>query len=293
MLLQSSTICTMLVSKSRLTTLVRDIPAWHSWLGTNSTRSRSTKVLSRHFAKKGERHDKIVQALLNLSKGLEIKTTVEGIEENAQLAYFLQEGCDIGQGYLFGTAMPASETLSLLKVATRYHTPPQSFWRIHGLKAQWRAEQRFALILMPDHRAGKDLDRTSSMKTPLPTDIYVGARIRMQRTFLHMSQAVLGQRLGITFQQIQKYENGTNRVGPSRIHQISEIFQVPISFFFPDVGQRQPVTQSIERSDELSLFLQTAQGRELNCAFRRIRDPKVRKAVVGLAKSMAGKNSVP
>jgi transcriptional regulator with XRE-family HTH domain len=131
------------------------------------------------------------------------------------------------------------------------------------------------------------------MKTPLPTDIYVGARIRMQRTFLHMSQAVLGQRLGITFQQIQKYENGTNRVGPSRIHQISEIFQVPISFFFPDVGQRQPVTQSIERSDELSLFLQTAQGRELNCAFRRIRDPKVRKAVVGLAKSMAGKNSVP
>ncbi|WP_426233008.1 putative bifunctional diguanylate cyclase/phosphodiesterase [Pararhizobium sp. DWP3-4] len=65
------------------------------------------------------RHDKIVQALLNLSKGLEIKTTVEGIEDNAQLAYFLQEGCDIGQGYLFGKAMPASETLSFLESRDR------------------------------------------------------------------------------------------------------------------------------------------------------------------------------
>ena len=68
----------------------------------------------------GDRHDKIVQALLNLSRGLEIKTTVEGIEENSQLAYFLQQGCDIGQGYLFGKAMPASETVSFLE--NRDHT---------------------------------------------------------------------------------------------------------------------------------------------------------------------------
>lgn len=131
------------------------------------------------------------------------------------------------------------------------------------------------------------------MKTPLPTDIYVGSRIRLQRTFLRITQTALGERLGITFQQIQKYENGKNRVSPSRIHQISEIFQVPISFFFPDGGQTEPVSQSIERSDEISLFLQTAEGRELNHAFRRIRDPKVRRAVVALAKSMAGENSVP
>ncbi len=64
---------------------------------------------------KGGRHDKIVEALLNLSRGLEIKTTVEGIEENSQLAYFLQQGCDIGQGYLFGKAMPAPETVSFLE----------------------------------------------------------------------------------------------------------------------------------------------------------------------------------
>jgi len=68
---------------------------------------------------KGDRHEKIVQALLNLSRGLEIKTTVEGIEENSQLAYFLQQGCDIGQGYLFGKAMPASETLSFLEARDR------------------------------------------------------------------------------------------------------------------------------------------------------------------------------
>jgi diguanylate cyclase (GGDEF)-like protein len=68
---------------------------------------------------KGDRHDKIVQALLNLSRGLEIKTTVEGIEEHSQLAYFLQQGCDIGQGYLFGKAMPASETVSFLESRDR------------------------------------------------------------------------------------------------------------------------------------------------------------------------------
>ncbi|WP_455272864.1 helix-turn-helix domain-containing protein [Rhizobium herbae] len=130
------------------------------------------------------------------------------------------------------------------------------------------------------------------MKTPLPTDIYVGSRIRLQRTFLQMSQTVLGERLGITFQQVQKYENGKNRVSPSRILQISEIFKVPISFFFPDGRQTEPVSQSIEGSDELSLFLQTAEGRELNHAFRRIRDPKVRRAVVALAKSMAKASEV-
>jgi diguanylate cyclase (GGDEF)-like protein len=62
-----------------------------------------------------EKHEKIVQALLSLSRGLEIKTTVEGIEENGQLAYFTHEGCDIGQGYLFGKAMPSADTISFLE----------------------------------------------------------------------------------------------------------------------------------------------------------------------------------
>lgn len=131
------------------------------------------------------------------------------------------------------------------------------------------------------------------MKTPLPTDIYVGARIRLQRRHLQITQTSLGERLGITFQQVQKYENGKNRVSPSRIHQISEIFRVPISFFFPDAGQTEPLSHSINRFEELSLFLQTAEGRELNQAFLRISDQKIRRSVVALAKSMAGETEVP
>ncbi|MBP1862080.1 helix-turn-helix domain-containing protein [Rhizobium herbae] len=131
------------------------------------------------------------------------------------------------------------------------------------------------------------------MKPPLPTDLYVGSKIRLQRTLLKMSQTALGERLGITFQQIQKYESGKNRVSPSKLHQISEILQVPISVFFPNGGRTDPASQSVEGSDELSLFLKSAEGRELNRAFQRILEPKLRRAVVVLAKSIAGENEIP
>ena len=110
---------------------------------------------------------------------------------------------------------------------------------------------------------------------------------------LQMTQTGLGERLGITFQQIQKYESGKNRVSPSKLHQISEIFQVPISFFFPNGGRTDPESQGVEGSNELSLFLKTAEGRELNRAFQRILEPKVRRAVVVLAKSIAGEDETP
>ena len=69
-------------------------------------------------------------------------------------------------------------------------------------------------------------------KPPNPVDRHVGSRVRMRRIMLGMSQEKLGEGLGLTFQQIQKYEKGTNRIGASRIHQISEILQVPVSFLF-------------------------------------------------------------
>ena len=72
-------------------------------------------------------------------------------------------------------------------------------------------------------------------KAPNPVDKYVGSRVRMRRIMLGMSQEKLGEALGLTFQQIQKYEKGTNRVGASRIQQISEILQVPVSFLFEGV----------------------------------------------------------
>jgi len=71
-----------------------------------------------------------------------------------------------------------------------------------------------------------------STKAPNPVDRYVGSRVRMRRIMLGMSQEKLGEALGLTFQQVQKYEKGTNRVGASRIQQISEILQVPVSFLF-------------------------------------------------------------
>ena len=71
-----------------------------------------------------------------------------------------------------------------------------------------------------------------SIKAPNPVDKYVGSRVRMRRIMLGMSQEKLGEALGLTFQQVQKYEKGTNRVGASRLQQISEILQVPVSFLF-------------------------------------------------------------
>src|SRR5262245_11880642 len=75
-------------------------------------------------------------------------------------------------------------------------------------------------------------EKLMSVKAPNPVDKYVGSRIRMRRIMLGMSQEKLGESLGLTFQQIQKYEKGTNRVGASRLQQISEILQVPVSFLF-------------------------------------------------------------
>src|SRR6478609_174711 len=80
----------------------------------------------------------------------------------------------------------------------------------------------------------EDMDGKENKKKPNPTDIHVGSRIRLRRNMLGMSQEKLGETLGITFQQIQKYEKGTNRVGASRLQNSSGILNVPVSFFFED-----------------------------------------------------------
>ena len=84
-----------------------------------------------------------------------------------------------------------------------------------------------------------------SIKFPNPTDKYVGSRVRMRRLMLHMSQERLADQLGLTFQQVQKYEKGTNRIGASRLQHIAEILQVPISFFFEGAP---PVPRAIEKA---------------------------------------------
>jgi transcriptional regulator with XRE-family HTH domain len=123
-------------------------------------------------------------------------------------------------------------------------------------------------------------------KRPNPTDVYVGSRIRMRRKILGLSQEKLGERLGITFQQIQKYEKGTNRVGASRLQAMSDALEVPVSYFFPDATNA-PDGLAEEGATFVMDFLSTSEGIDLTRAFTRIRDPKVRRKIVELVRSLA------
>jgi transcriptional regulator with XRE-family HTH domain len=126
-------------------------------------------------------------------------------------------------------------------------------------------------------------------KKPNPIDIHVGSRIRLRRTMLGMSQEKLGESLGITFQQIQKYEKGTNRVGASRLQNIAQILNVPVSFFFEDAPGEGTGTGMAEASSSNYVvdFLSSSEGLQLNRAFVKIADPKVRRKLVDLVKALA------
>jgi transcriptional regulator with XRE-family HTH domain len=128
-------------------------------------------------------------------------------------------------------------------------------------------------------------------KKPNPIDIHVGSRIRLRRTMIGMSQEKLGESLGITFQQIQKYEKGTNRVGASRLQNISSILNVPVSFFFEDApghdGEPARGLSEAPGPGYVVDFLSSSEGLQLNRAFVRIEDPKVRRKLIELAKALA------
>jgi transcriptional regulator with XRE-family HTH domain len=127
-------------------------------------------------------------------------------------------------------------------------------------------------------------------KPPNPVDRHVGSRVRMRRIMLGMSQEKLGEGLGLTFQQIQKYEKGTNRIGASRIQQISEILQVPVSFLF----EGSPGSSSANSFGDapsptyVADFLATSDGLALIRAFTRIPDIKLRRAIVDMVELIGG-----
>jgi transcriptional regulator with XRE-family HTH domain len=127
-------------------------------------------------------------------------------------------------------------------------------------------------------------------KAPNPIDKHVGSRVRMRRMMLGMSQEKLGDALGLTFQQVQKYEKGSNRIGASRLQQISLILQVPISFFFdgapPPPGK--PFGFGEAPSPEfVTDVLATLDGLTLVKAFSRIENAKLRRRIVDLVEEMA------
>ena len=131
-------------------------------------------------------------------------------------------------------------------------------------------------------------------KKPNPTDLHVGSRIRLRRNMLGMSQEKLGESLGITFQQIQKYEKGTNRVGASRLQAIATILAVPVAFFFEDLPGQETVGSRGFAEDQSAFaldFCTSAEGLQLNRAFVKISDLKVRRRIVELVKSLASDDS--
>ncbi|MFZ0557738.1 MAG: helix-turn-helix transcriptional regulator [Methylovirgula sp.] len=130
-------------------------------------------------------------------------------------------------------------------------------------------------------------------KVPNPIDRHVGSRVRMRRILLGMSQEKLGEALGLTFQQVQKYEKGTNRIGASRLQQISTTLNVPPSFFFDGapvndaMGHGELLVSEETSSSYVLDFIATSEGLNLNKAFARIQDPKVRKRIIDLVASLA------
>jgi transcriptional regulator with XRE-family HTH domain len=138
-------------------------------------------------------------------------------------------------------------------------------------------------------------------KIPNPIDRHVGGRVRMRRIMLGMSQEKLGDALGLTFQQVQKYEKGTNRIGASRLQQISRTLDVPPAFFFEGAPSfesiasesRQMGVAEDSNAPYVADFLSTAEALHLNMAFARIHDPKIRKRIVDLVSSLAGEEPGP
>jgi transcriptional regulator with XRE-family HTH domain len=131
-------------------------------------------------------------------------------------------------------------------------------------------------------------------KVPNPVDKHVGSRVRMRRMMMGMSQEKLGDAIGLTFQQVQKYEKGTNRIGASRLQQISQTLQVPVAFFFEGVPPSPGSTAgngAAASPTYVADFLATSDGLALTKAFMQIKDSKLRRRIVDLVEGIAGQNA--
>ena len=138
-------------------------------------------------------------------------------------------------------------------------------------------------------------------KQPSSVDAHVGSRVRLRRMLIGMSQEKLGELLGLTFQQVQKYEKGANRIGASRLFDISTILGVPVSYFFDDLPNSDPAFRKtpgvaaatdVDAGPYMMEFVSSAEGFQLVRAFTKITDPRVRKRMLELVKSLTGEEEV-
>lgn len=119
---------------------------------------------------------------------------------------------------------------------------------------------------------------------PNPIDVHVGRRVRLRRMMQGMSQEELADSLGLTFQQVQKYEKGTNRISASKLHSISQILNVPIPYFFEGLAEKR---RGPEPEPEIIEFLLSREGVQLNRAFMSITKPSTKKMVLELIDDLA------
>ncbi|MEO1015787.1 MAG: helix-turn-helix transcriptional regulator [Pseudomonadota bacterium] len=137
-------------------------------------------------------------------------------------------------------------------------------------------------------------------KKPHPIDAHVGGRVRLRRTMLGMSQDKLGEALGLTFQQVQKYEKGTNRIGASRLFQIAHILDVPIQFLFDGLEAGESRLSGFaedgpkeDPAGPFMRFMSSPEGVDLCRHFSQIEDPRVRRRLIELVKTLASLTQTP
>lgn len=142
------------------------------------------------------------------------------------------------------------------------------------------------------------------MGRPHPVDVHVGSRVRQRRTLLGMSQEKLGDAVGLTFQQIQKYERGANRIGCSRLYEFSKVLDVPVSYFFDEMpvnvlvgrggrGRGRGVAEGAAEYEQEKDPLVKRETLELVRAYYKIVDGKVRKRVFEMVKAVGQASAVP
>ena len=151
---------------------------------------------------------------------------------------------------------------------------------------------------MSKSKSGSKLGYGHRTGTPHPVDVHVGARLRVRRTLMGMSQTALGEAIGLTFQQLQKYEKGTNRISASRLFALSRVLDVPVEYFFDDmptaVTASSPTLGGGKAKKPPSYELDPMARREtleLVRAYYKIRDPEIRKHLFEMTKILGARSS--